>query len=211
MARCPGRQKTPHSRKGCVAKRVRVGLIRKNPRKGFLWGSIAYLAGAVKPWGRGGPFLPQECRNFRWVGPSLPWLVSPAGGPTGSRGFSSAVGSWAIMGRPTRRWSRRDATSRCPPVQNTTTRKREQPFVLRAGSCLRAFCIFREGNSQNARNNLESCKKERGRRGQGAREQAGRIAEKDGKLCRKCNVTVRSAGENHVKTSEKGCWLFGVG
>ena len=144
MARRPGRQKTPHSRKGCVAKRVRVGLIRKNPRKGFLWGSIAYLAGAVKPWGRGGPFLPQSCRNFRWVGSSLPWLVSPAGGPTGSRGFSSAAGSWA--GLPD--GGQGGATSRCPPVQNTTTRTWGQPFVLRAGGCRRAFCIFREGKSQ---------------------------------------------------------------
>lgn len=60
-------------------------------------------------------------------------------------------------------------------------------------------------------NNLEPCKKERDRRGKGARKQVGRIAEKDGKLCRKCNITLENTGENHVKTSEKGCCFFWVG
>lgn len=207
MARRPGRQKTPHSRKGCVAKRVRVGLIRKNPRKGFLWGSIAYLAGAVKPWGRGGPFLPQSCRNFRWVGSSLPWLVSPAGGPTGSRGFSSAAGSWAGLPDGGQGGLPADAL---PSRTLRPGRGGNLLFCAQAAACAR-FAFLERGIRKNARDNLESCKKERGRRGKGAREQAGCIAEKDGKLYRKCNITVENTGENHVKTSEKGCCFFWVG
>lgn len=83
-------------------------------------------------------------------------------------------------------------------------------FCAQAAACAR-FAFLERGIRKNARDNLESCKKERSRRGKGAREQAGCIAEKDGKLYRKCNITVENTGENHVKTSEKGCCFFWVG
>ena len=83
-------------------------------------------------------------------------------------------------------------------------------FCAQAAACAR-FAFLERRIFKSARSNLESCKKERDRRGKGARKQVGRIAEKGGKLRRKCNITVRNTGENHVKTSEKGCCFFWVG
>ena len=75
-------------------------------------------------------------------------------------------------------------------------------FCAQAAACAR-FAFLERRIFKSARSNLEPCKKERDRRGKGAREQAGCIAEKDGELYRKCNITVKNAGKNHVKTSEK--------
>ena len=83
-------------------------------------------------------------------------------------------------------------------------------FCAQAAACAR-FAFLERRIFKSARSNLEPCKKERDRRGKGAREQAGCIAEKDGELYRKCNITVKNAGKNHVKTSEKGCCFFWVG
>lgn len=207
MARCPGRQKTPHSRKGCVAKRVRVGLIRKNPRKGFLWGSIAYLAGAVKPWGRGGHFCPSRAGISGGLAPLCLGSYRRLVGQPDRGGFLCR----RIMGRPTGRWSRGALPADALPSRTLRPGSGGNLlFCAQAAACAR-FAFLERGIRKNARDNLESCKKERGRRGKGAREQAGCIAEKDGKLYRKCNITVENTGENHVKTSEKGCCFFWVG